>query len=250
MFIGSVASAGDLHLKVEDLPFSLDTGPRRTTGLGGALFGHLSDADVNQVLAGAAAKLEASSPGKWVRLPLSLEMSINESRPVSVSHTGMFGTEKVHQYQSFGAEGAVKVPVLSAMPLEGSERVGSVKFVVRYNGIKAAELDLSPADLLNSETSFPYDKYGHMTLNLPARLRYELGAKLRKINLRDDIEDVSLNLEFEMADRPYNKYEEVAIQRWRKYQVSNFAGLFYVSKSRFFKPSYYSALCSNLLRGG
>lgn len=244
-------SFAEVYLNVYSQTLKVETGLRRTTGLWGRLTGHFSKADENELIKETQKAFRQMYPNRsgLVQLPTSVEyQSIMVSPQRSFSQEGMFGGTKINGYRSFSARARVVIPFLSEKLIPANAGSGllvsKANLLIYFNDNLVGSLGLDDPTQLLSEIKFKNDGTGEAKVALPAAIRFRLGKKLGIKHLNPNVERISLRLEMGTKGKGMTV---VRLKDWDRANLFEFAGLFFISKSRFMNPKFYAALCSSLL---
>ncbi|MCK5801139.1 MAG: hypothetical protein KAI47_28320 [Deltaproteobacteria bacterium] len=183
---------------VATTPFAMETGYRRTSGLGGALFGHISTADANQVIQAGQRKLlaELQAQGINVKKAQLLPVEMVEARSSVVgegnrTRKGVLGSVHQDSFQNFRLEGKLRIAFVhtARLNLPGFQRkeIAGTKLVLKdISGrtigkgtpVKIASLKLNAISTGLVEAN----ELGALKLRkaVPAKARYALGDAIRK----------------------------------------------------------------------
>ncbi len=248
--------------------FSLETGYRKTSGVSGALFGHLSVADENQVRkngqAAAVKAVEKAGIGADRAQFLPVRLSNTQTRVLSTGtadSAGLLGTVKTHSYANFGLTGKMHMGFLSSVKADipGYERREVTSATVRVRGgfdmdrahtlgeVKAPvkSLRLGAYTTANAELNVGGLR---LTKTLPSLVRHKLGDKIRQVrrNPKGAPDYVSTSVLLKLNDgstkkvslgRPELPSERKAMLRQVKAQGAG----------RFFSPNYYKVKAARVM---
>ncbi len=248
--------------------FSLETGYRKTSGVSGALFGHLSVADENQVVKNGqlaaikSLKKAGISPDRAQLLPVGL--SGTRTRVLSTGtadSVGLLGTKKTHSYANFGLSGKLHVGFLSSVkadiPGYTRQEVASATVRVRggASGVNARTLGEVKAPVsglrLGAYTAANAEQdVGGLRLSkvIPGKVKHRLGDKVKRtLGKKAPVPGyLSTSVMLQLKDgstkkvnlgRPKHEVERKAMLRQVKAR----------GVGRFLSPNYYKVKAARLM---
>ncbi len=275
MLVPASALAEDkLYYYSQAEPFSLQTGYRKTNGVSGFLFGHVSAADESAVRQGGQRKLVQNLNALGVKLdrakllPVTLsDVQQGVADRGSVTRNRLLGGTKTDTYASFKLEGKVNMGFLSSKKLNlrgfqrqevtgaklavmGSANGRAVKVLGEVDGVPKGKLRLG------AYTGQTAGEVGDLSLKgaVPRRMLYKLGDAV-KGNLKKQGRTVKSLGNTSMATVAVLKMRngrtkavtistaEMDMDRGKMLRDLKVKGV-----GRFFSPHFYRHKASNMVR--
>lgn len=250
------ASSQDLYYYSVSPTFELTTRPRQTNGLKGALFGHLSQADVNQVIRKAQTGaiqlvLQNGHDALEVQfLPVEL-MNVREEIGGTQyrQNETMFGNTRVYRDQVFRLQGTAKVSFLfpaSRLGALSGEKVRSVELALMklapggWQPVANMTLGSGALALGTYNMADASEDVGRLELRSVAsrRLLYQLGFQAKsEVIGQETALAIAATLQFENGSKIVLPLE-VPDDQFQRDSLLNALGL--KGLRRFLSYSYYS----------